>query len=283
MPSWLPTVIVLVIASWGAIAQVLQAIAKKAKEKKAAEEAALRATRELGVTIKSPSANPQSFESASGLSAEQKAHTFAQHAAHTKPQQPVQQTTRRTTDQDLAARRREQLEQLKKRRVVAFDPRTGSIQIRTGGQPGQPPVAPGPVQRNVPKKSVTAKRSKQQQVFRSTHQPPPTQPTQYPQRGQQGRRPTRQPIVQPNIVEPTPPVRSISRQPIAQQDAYATSVPKSDVPTLRTKSTGAGANVQDIKDLLGDTQSLRQLFVLKELLDAPVGLRTEPEAGYLAG
>jgi hypothetical protein len=69
------------------------------------------------------------------------------------------------------------------------------------------------------------------------------------------------------------PIDAYSMPTLAQGHGGATS---------RAEALG-GANVDALRKLLHDPRSVRQVFLIKELLDAPVSLRTDPEHGYLAG
>jgi hypothetical protein len=293
MGTW-GTILVIVIAMWGGISHVLEQVAKKAKEKKQREAEELRRTRELGVTIKKPS-DSGSFEQHSDLPVGAEAHTFKQHhgAAHPAPppsrtrpvqQQAIAQRPSSGRESDLAARRRAQLEQLRQRRGASTDPRTGAVQARLPGQggalgrPNTPtpmPTARGPQRAKAP----GAKQGRvPQQPYRGTHQMP-IEPV-----------PTRQPKRQPaQAIGARPPqtteeLIAVARAKSQPADAYAmptVSAGLSDFGGVR--GTVGEASMVALRKLLSEPDSLRQAILLKEVLDAPISLRTDPEHGYLAG
>jgi len=287
MGTW-GIIIVIIFSLWGVISQVLEAAAKKAKEKKRIEEAELRAARQLDLTVSAPAESGTTFQQRSAGQSPPIPGMSQPRASMSSIPEAQSRSAIGAKDLDLAARRKAQLEQLKQRRQVAIDPLTGSVQIRTSG-PGQgqaargsagaggltPPVAPGTTPGRAAKR--LGKKQKPQQPFRATHQPPPPAAPQ---------RAAPRVSSRPEVAAPQAPSRFHQAPPAVARgqgaeapDAYATVAPRSDA--FSRGRAESEFNSAGLMGLLQQPANLRLALVLKEVLDPPVALRDDVDTGYV--
>jgi hypothetical protein len=283
------TIVIVIIALWGVISQVLEAAARKAKEKKRQEELASKASRDLDVTVGQPAELGTSFEKRSELPGPAGPTQYSQ--ARTPARTPAtvaQPRAARSTftnrakpheEGDLAARRRDQLEQLRQRRA------SGDLRGTLGSgraAPAPAPATPPGQRRSKPMAPATRSAKQPQQPPSQTPRPVKAKSVSY-----RSGRPLESPlesIKSPDAQQGVREIASVARDRQVSIDAYS-------MPTLAQGHGGAtsqaaavgGANVDALRKLLSDPLSLRQVFLLKEVLDVPVSLRTDPEPGYLAG
>ncbi len=158
---------------------------------------------------------------------------------------------------DLASRRREQLEQLRagrqtRRTAQPVSARTARPAPPTGAVPRGGPVPGRPVAR--PQARAT------------------------PQFRQQQSRPTpprRAPVVR-RRPEQAPAVRRVVEQPVDQPRSRAT---EPEVSKQARRARLAGTRARRLLGRLQDVGSLQELFILKEVLDPPVGMRSPGAIG----
>jgi len=295
MLSW-STLIVIIIALWGVISQVIESAARKAKEKKRQEELALRASHELGVTAPKPAQSSTMFtmkpEEPEGGHPGHDSPTHGPSIMGT-PTMPVQRSRQKQAkmgggDADLAARRRAQLEQLRQRRGASIDSRQGTLSSR-GSSPGQqqPPQ---------PKSRTPFQQQPQRRPTPTPQQPrrvanQPQRPTAKPPKAKQVSYRSGRPLSSPPVAAGGAQARQTVEELVLAMQTKQKPADAYTMPTLTAGHGGAGsisdtsrkAHVSALQSLLSDPNSLRQIFLAKELLDAPVGLRENPEHGYLAG
>ena len=248
--SW---IIALLVLGWWAVQAIVSAMAKKQEQQRQRELAERR----------------RQIESQAG---------GGMTSAGQRPPTAISQPRPATRD-DLAARRQAQLEELRRRRMQQA--RGGAGAPATARVPAQRTPSAPTVPGNVP--PTFPSRSKIPGIAKA---PPPRGPVKQPVRV--GGRPP-QPI-RPATAPPKP-----ARQPIHKElhglsdipDVIKAGgirptvaptdigVPISAIPGTK-KAKPAAINVGGIKQRLGDPKALRELFVMKELLDPPVALRDQP-------
>ena len=270
MGTW-GTIIFIIIALWGVISQLLEAAARKAKERKRIEEAQQRASRELGVTVQEPASVSRQFDlrdmpmprgqrtvphRPAPMPTPTPGHGPAQRPPTPAPQRE-DRAPARSGEHDLAARRREQIEQLRQRRVAELRTATGL------GGTGAPPVGrpPGPIR--------TPQRKRGGVTGRQPQRPP--QPVSQPQTvSYRSGRPLESPLEA--VSEAIEAAADLGRrQQLAEEVAYTLPTPTAGQ-AIRTAQE-ANADFVALRKLLSDPRSLRQVFVAKELFDAPLALR----------
>ena len=160
-------------------------------------------------------------------------------------------TTPRSGWDDLASRRRDQLEQLRAGRATR---RTAQPVSARTARPAPPTVAVprgGPV----PGRPVARPQARATPQFRQ-QQPRPTPVRRRPERA--------------------PAVRRVVEQPVDQRRSRVTE-PEVSERARRARLTGIRA--QRLLGRLQDVGSLQELFILKEVLDPPVGMRSPGAIG----
>lgn len=281
MGGTLGTIIVIVIALWGVISQVLEAAARKAKEKRRLEEAQERAARELGVTVQQPEQASPTFKMGTGtatVARQGPAPIPTPMSPHGHPARPTGATLgqppafpqrpkgtartpsrgQRITDAELAARRREQIEQLRQRRAAS------------GGRAGLPPSPVG----TPPQQAAQPQKRRSKQAGAASR------------RIQAAERDVQTSAVPPaSVARPNPYAQGQARaaaQPEAR-DAYSLPRNAGAPGVSAAQSQPQGVNAAAVAKLLGDPASLRQVFLAAELLGPPVAMRPERELGELGG
>ncbi len=161
---------------------------------------------------------------------------------------------------DLAARRRDQLEELRAGR-----------QARPTGQPvlartARPAPPRGAVLRGgpVPGRPVARPQARVTPPFRQP-QPQPTPPR-------------RAPVVR-RRPEPAPAARRVVEQPVDQPRSRITRSTEGEYGKRAGRARLASGRAQRLLGRLQDVGSLQELFILKEVLDPPVGMRSPGAIG----
>ncbi|MHC4107437.1 MAG: hypothetical protein ACYSTY_05060 [Planctomycetota bacterium] len=170
---------------------------------------------------------------------------------------------------DLAARRRAQLEQLRARREARPTARPASVRT---GRPVPPTAAgaggvtvPGrPVSRPQPRATPQVDVGDWLRQQRSGQTPPRRAPVALRPEVVQGRRPERAPAAR-GAVEPADESRAQVTEPEIGEPARHARV--------------AGTRAQRLLGRLQGAASLHELFLLKEVLDPPVGMRSPGAIG----
>jgi len=260
--SW---IILLLLGVGWAVQAIAQAVAKKQEQERlrqVAEQRRQQAQRQSGRST--PTAQPQPEPRASS----------------------GRPSSRPTSREELAARRQAQLEELRKRRMAQSRGQQPSTQVRTG-QPSQRQTPPT----RQPQARPAQRRST------STAAPPPQQrpylqPDDVPRRAVQ--RPSEKLREKDDFGGRLADLRRKQAEQKAMQKRARTS--RAASPRLRDKpideqslvapdpfaSRRVGVDVSSLRTRLRQPAMLRELFIMKELLDPPVSLRSEPRPGSVA-
>jgi hypothetical protein len=248
--SWIGTLIVLVVVGAQVIPAILQALAKKRQERRVREAAEARRAQQIPEEFRTP---------------------VAVGRRESPVQQPVVVSARTSRADDLAARRKAQLEQLRNRRQgrpSGADAATGSmepaarpaaqVQVRVGG-----PRMPGPAGIFLPIPQAPK---------RVDVTVPPTHPDVEAVRRRQEQAKIRE--------RRTAEARDVQKAQTAASKARdkasdtATSKPAARVDdALLAADTRRRQQIKDLRTLFGQSANLRRVIILKELLDPPVSLR----------
>lgn len=247
--SWI--ILVLLGVGW-AIQAIAQAVAKKQEQERLRQVAEERR---------------RAAQSHSGSGATT-SRTSAQ------PSSP-QLSTRPTSREELAARRQAQLEELRKRRLAQS--RGQSTQVRTTPQQRPQPAArsqPVPVRRQ----SSTAAVPPQQ--------PPSLQPESVPKRTQRPSQILKKKEEFTRLAEARRrQAEEEKRRSRAKRSKRLRQKPIDEQRLVAPSPLGPSAAAPDtlqLRSKLRQPRMLRELFVMKELLDPPVALREEIEPGPAA-
>jgi hypothetical protein len=234
-------IVIIVIILWQVIASAVQNAAKKQQQRQMAEEAQQRRSRAATQTGSGPR-----------LATSTRAPTRPGGAPVGLPTQ--------TRKDDLAARRQAQLEELRRRRSQGASP---APTIRTApttmGQPGTQPV---PVPTRQPDIVAGPTRTQRTELAKARAAEERTRRRRETRKQRKSAQTQRAAAVEPVAVpaEAPAPRRPRVETPV-EPDAYETQ-------RSRTSERAAALVAR-----LGDRDTLRDLFVLKEILDQPVALR----------
>lgn len=161
---------------------------------------------------------------------------------------------------DLAVRRRDQLEQLRAGRETR---RTAQpVSVRTA-RPAPPTVA-------VPRGGPVP--------VRPVARPPARVTPQFRQQQPQPTPPRRAPVVR-RRPEPAPAARRVVEQPVDQPRSRITRITEVAYGERAGRTRLASERAQRLLGRLQDVGSLQELFILKEVLDPPVGMRSPGAIG----
>lgn len=239
MKQWLPILLALLYGAYYVITAVLQAQARRKQQERAREAAQTR--------------TDAASRSGSEVIAQPESQSIRQG-------QPVD---------DLAARRKAQLEQLRARRDIRAAPQPAQVRIGTPA-PGGPAGAPFPIQ--VERVPVDRKRQEEQAVRRRRELE-----FQRQRQAKAARQREAQARARKQAARTSPPIETGARPvPVGQPTARA--VAESAVRAVL--SVGASsARADSFRRRLNDRAFLRDAIILNEIISPPKSLRTDDAIG----
>lgn len=256
--SWIGTLVVLLVVAAQVIPAILQAIAKKRAEERARQLTTARQAQQL----------PEEFTSPPS----------AQSPGRTAD--PFARRTGTSTADDIATRRKAQLEQLRNRRDARRSDAT--VQVRTGSI-GAPTPAPGiPKGRGGPQGEQSRMNKSAATALRTTEmqrRPAPVAPAQRQDPAQESaisrQRQAQAATTRQAAVEGERQRKKSDDSKQALRDAGPLRLDDADV----LAATQRRARSVGLARRLRQPAAMRQAFVLKELLDLPVSMRENQIAG----